>query len=41
LQNNSRIGNKRYQYGDEGIKVTEEVVEKYKASNYVIQRDML
>ena len=41
IQNNSRINNKVYEFGEEGVTKCEEVVERYKASNYVIQRDVL
>jgi len=40
LGDNTRV-KKKYEFGDEGVKVCEEVVEKYKASNYTIQREML
>ena len=30
-----------YPFGYEGVKVCEGVIEKYKASNYIIQKDML
>ena len=40
-QDNARYNSENYRYGVEGVRVKEEVVEKYKASNYVDQRSML
>lgn len=38
---NSNYIKDNYPFGFEGVRVREEVVEKYKASNYTIQKNML
>lgn len=41
IQNNSNCSKNCYSFGEEGVQMCEEVVERYKASNYAIQKNML
>ena len=41
MQNNSSCSKNGFSFGEEGVQKCDEVVERYKASNYVIQKNML